>query len=152
MAKESSVETGAALRTSERRTLKCDENKSNRARPQITKNAVVASHTAGPVSENTWRLRRSNSDLTSERVPLRLDLAGQSTLRGVLDDAVLHTVHGIASLEDRVVDHRILARGNHRRRRAVDVGVQPHPRGIEPHLVPRRIARDDAVEIVGIAL
>ena len=48
--------------------------------------------------------------------------------------------------------HRVLARRNHRRRRAIDVGVQPYARGVEPHLVPRWIARDDAVEIVGIAL
>ena len=59
---------------------------------------------------------------------------------------------GITPVKDGVVNHRILARRNHRRRRAIDVGVQPHPRGVEPHLVPRRIAGDDAVEIVGIAL
>ena len=55
---------------------------------------------------------------------------------------------GVARVQHGVVDHRVLARRNHRRRLAVDVDVQPHARRIEPHLVPRRIAGDDAVEIV----
>src|SRR6185437_3086967 len=55
-------------------------------------------------------------------------------------------------VQDRLVDHRILARGNYGRRRAIDVSVQPDPRGIEPHLIPGRIAGDDAVVVVGKAL
>src|SRR5207249_10322142 len=58
--------------------------------------------------------------------------------RRILDDAVVDTVQAIALVEDGIVDDRILARWDDRRRRSIDVGVQPDACGVEPHLVPRR--------------
>ena len=70
---------------------------------------------------------------------------------GVLDDAIGHSVAGVAGGEGRAVQERVLGGRNHGLRCGVHGAVDRHAAGVKVHVVDRGRAGDDGVEIRRIA-
>ncbi len=76
----------------------------------------------------------------------------EPALCGILDHAVLQPIPRIASIQDRLVNHRILAWWNHAAGILVDDDVQRHAGAMGSHRVPRCGAGDDPVEVFRVFL
>src|SRR5439155_6818295 len=102
------------------------------------------------------RLRRLNLSLR-QTIRAIAAFAGEPRIvelaqAGILDDAILHTIQRIASIEHGLMNHWIFAGWNNAIRIFIDDEVQRRPLSMHAHLIPRRSAGNDTVEVFGISL
>src|SRR5439155_2383165 len=66
--------------------------------------------------------------------------------------SILHAIGGVASIQNGIVNHRVLASRNDAVRILIDDEIQRFTRGMRTHLVPRGGSGNDSIEVLRVFL